>query len=325
MGVPGGEVSIECRGFVPGLPSRSRVLIGKMEAGIVTASEERVVVRLPDSPQALGITLEVDGTSSEVFPFALASQFAAELNPVTNPALAPDGSIITTISGRRGQQISQPIIKVSPFGEKSAYPCEIMNPTGLAYDAEGQLYITSRHDGTVVRYTEYERLEVLAEDLGVACGIAFDSKGLMYVGDRSGKIFRINRSGGKEEYAVLEPSVSAYHLAMDSSDRLYVTGPTLSMRDTLYRVSGAGQVEGIIQGLARPQGTAFLPGGDLLIAAAYKGNKGVFRYSPETGDLSFFIAAPMLVGLVVMRDRIILADTTSLFSLQPDSKNSNIV
>jgi sugar lactone lactonase YvrE len=325
MGVPGGEVSIRCEGFVPGLPGRSRVLVGKMEAGIVTASEELVVARLPDSPQALGITIEVNGFSSQVFPFALASQLAAGLNPVSNPALAPDGSIITTISGKRGEQVPQPIIRISPSGEKTAFACEITNPTGLAYDANGQLHITSRHDGIVVRYTDYEHLEVVAEDLGIACGIAFDSKGLMYVGDRSGKIYRINRSGGREEYAALEPSVSAYHLAIDTRDRLYVTGPTLSLRDPLYRITGAGEVEEIVHGLARPQGVAFLPDGDLLIAAAYRGKKGVFRYSPDKGDLSLFIAAPMLVGLAVARDRIILADTASLFRLQPDSKISKVV
>ena len=72
MGAPGGEITIRCRGFRPGLPHRSRVGVGKAEAGIVTASEDKVVVRLPDSPHALGICLEVNDRSSSLFPFATA-------------------------------------------------------------------------------------------------------------------------------------------------------------------------------------------------------------------------------------------------------------
>jgi glucose/arabinose dehydrogenase len=115
----------------------------------------------------------------------------------------------------------------------------------------------------------------------------------------------------------LEPSVSAYHLAIDTKDRLYVTGPTLSMRDPLYRIAAHGKVEVVLQGLARPQGMAFLPDGDLLIAASCGGKKGVFRFSPETGQLGHYIAGPMLVGLAVAQDAIILADSSSIYRLQP--------
>jgi sugar lactone lactonase YvrE len=69
---------------------------------------------------------------------------------------------------------------------------------------------------------------------------------------------------------------------MDANDRLYVTGPTLSMRDPLYRVTGRGRVEVMLPGFARPQGMVVLPDGDLLIAAAYGGKKGIFRLNPET-------------------------------------------
>jgi hypothetical protein len=310
-------VEIQCRGFRPGLPGGSRVVLGTAAAGIVTASEDRIIARLTESPAALGISLEVDGELSPIFPFVLAAQLAAGLHPVTSPAIAPDGCVITTISGSRGQQVQQPLVKITRTGEKIPFPCEIMNPTGLAFSPDGHLYISSRHDGTVLRYSDYEDLEVFADDLGIASGLAFDSKGFLYVGDRAGKVYRIDPQGGRKEYAALEPSVSAYHLAMDSSDCLYVTGPTLSMRDVLYRIPGQGQVENVLTGLARPQGIAFLPGGDLLIAASYGGKKGVFRFSPKTGELSHFIAGPTLVGLAERDGEIILADSQSIFSLRP--------
>ena len=317
MGVPGGELTILCRGFRPDLPFFSRVLFGETEANIVSASEDRVVARLPETSRPPGITLKLGTTASEVHPFALAVRLATGLHPVTNPVIAPDGSLITTISGSRGQQVSQPIVRVTRDGEKKHLPCEIMNPTGLAFDSDGRLYVSSRNDGTVFRYTESEDLEVVAEDLGVACGIVFDSKDYLYVGDRSGKVYRIDPSGTKEEFALLEPSISAYHLAMDSADRLYVTGPTFSMRDSLYRISAQGKAEVLLQGLARPQGVAILPNGELLIATAHEGKRGIFKFNPSTHEMVHYITAPILVGVAISAKDIFLADNSSLYWIQP--------
>lgn len=319
-GIPGGEIVISCRGFKPDYSSA--VLFGEVKAFILSASDNRIIARLPDSPQSLGLTLRVGRKNSTVFPFSLASRLAAELHPVANPVVCPDGSVITTISGARGQQIAQPLVRITRNGEKIHFNCEIMNPTGLAFSRDGQLYISSRHEGTVARYTDYERLDIVAEDLGIPCGIAFDSKNRLYVGDRTGRIYRIVHSGRKEEFARLEPSIAAYHMAIDSEDRVYVTAPTLSMRDRLLRFSGDGEAEAIVSGLARPQGIAFLPDGDLLICASYEGKKGVFRYSPESGSISHFVAAPTLVGLAVSGRDIFFATTDSIYHASLPGKSA---
>ncbi len=320
MGVPGGELLIDCRGFAPDLASK--VLFGESEASIVSASEDRIIVRLPESPPRIGLSLKRGGAVSEVFPFNLAIRLAEDLHPVTNPAVAPDGTLITTISGGRGQQIAQPLVRITRRGDKMPFHCEIMNPTGLAFSPDGQLYVSSRHDGIVFRYRNYESLEIVAEDLGIPCGIIFDSAGRLYVGDRTGKIFRVDSSGAKEEYARLEPSVSAYHLAMDAQDRLYVTGPTLSMRDSLYRFSKKGSAEILVKGLARPQGMAFLPDGSLLISAGFQGKKGIFRYLPESKTLDHLIAAPMLVGLAVSGKDIYMATGSSIYTAPLPGKST---
>jgi sugar lactone lactonase YvrE len=311
VGMPGGELIVRCQGFVPGLDSK--VFLGEEEAFILSASEDQVRVRLPESPKSLGLMLQVGRKASHIFPFSLATQLATGLHPVANPVVTADGSILTTISGERGQEVIQPLIKISQSGEKVSFHCEIMNPTGLTFSRDGQLYITSRHDGMVFCYRDYDQLEVVAEDLGIPCGIIFDSKGFLYVGDRSGRIFRIDSSGNKEKFAVLEPSISAYHLAIDSTDCLYVTGPTFAMRDRLYRISQQGKVSVILDGLARPQGLAFLPEGDLLIATGYQGKKGIFRYSPSDGSLKHYLTAPILVGIAVAEQNIYLASNDSIY------------
>jgi sugar lactone lactonase YvrE len=314
IGVPEGVLSIACRGFRPGLDSR--VLMGDVEASVVSASEDRIIVRLPESPQCLGLALKVGETVSPVFPFNLATRLATDLHPVANPVIASDATLTSTISGGRGQQVAQPLVRITNQGDKIPFHCEIMNPTGLAFSEDGQLYITSRNDGTVLRYTDFENLEVVADDLGVPCGIVFDSAGILYVGDRTGKIYRIDPSGNKEEFAQLEPSIAAYHMAVDTENRLYVTGPTFSMRDSLYRISGAGTVENLIEGLARPQGMAFLPDGDLLLTAGYRGKKGIFKYSLKDGSMEHFVAAPILVGLAVSGKDIYFASSSSIYRAQ---------
>jgi hypothetical protein len=317
LGVPGGELIIHCQGFQPGFRSSSRVLFGEVEAEILSASEGRIIVRLPESPNALGMNLRIDDCVSRVFQFTLARRLASGLHPVANPVIAPDGSVITTVSGARGQQVSQSLVKVTLSGEQIPFGCEIMNPTALAFDKEGQLCISSRYDGAVYRYRDYEQLEVVADDLGIACGMAFDSAGNLFVGDRSGRIIKVAPSGEKEDFASLEPSISAYHIAMDAADCLYVTGPTFSLRDPLIRINPDGRQEVVLEGLARPQGMALSPEGEILLAASWKGKKGIFIISPERGKIVHHIAGPMLVGIALFGRRIILADNTSLFLIQP--------
>ncbi len=310
-GVPGGALAILCRGFRPG--ANSKVLVGDEEAFIASASEDKVVVNLPESPKSLGIVLKVDEKVSPLFPFNLAELLSSGVQPLTNPAIAADGSIVTTVSAEQGQEINQSIVRITRQGDIIPYNCEITNPTGLAFSPDGQLYVSSRTEGTLLRYTDYEHLDTVAEDLGIPCGMVFDSSGMLYVGDRTGKIHRISPSGRKEEFAQLEPSISAFHLAIDSKDRLYVTGPTFAMRDCLYRFSKNGRLERLVDGLARPQGMAFLSDGDLLISAGYEGKKGVFKYSIKDGTLQHYVTAPILVGLAVSGQDGFLATSSSIY------------
>src|SRR5207237_4546890 len=103
-------------------------------------------------------------------------------------------------------------------------------------------------EGTVYRVTDDGSTQAFANDLGVACGLAFADDGTLFVGDRSGTIFAVDQSGRARTFASLPASVAAFHLAFGPDRALYVTGPTLSSYDSLYRIDPDGTVTTAYQG-----------------------------------------------------------------------------
>ena len=126
---------------------------------------------------------------------------------------------------------------------------------------QGEVYAVGR-DGS---------RSVFATGLGIATGIAFDAKGLMYVGDRSGTVYRVKDIGETETFAVLEPSVAAYHLAFGPDERLYVTAPGLASHDAVFAIDKKGDVTTYFRGFGRPQGLAFDKGGNLVCRRLLQG------------------------------------------------------
>src|SRR5207245_8396471 len=127
-------------------------------------------------------------------------------------------------------------------------------------------------------------------------GIAFDREQNLYVGDRSGTIFKIGRDRQIFVYGTLEASVSAYHLAFSPDGVLFLTGPTTSSFDCVYRVDQQGGVHVFYRGLGRPQGLAFDVDGNLYVAASLAGKRGIVRITPN-GEASLAVSGNGLVGL----------------------------
>jgi len=152
--------------------------------------------------------------------------------------------------------------------------------------------------------------------MGIASGLAFDREGNLYVGDRSGSIFKISPNKEVFVYATLEPSIAAYHMAFGFDDHLYVAGPTTSSFDSIYRVSPSGQVERFFTGLGRPQGLAFDIQGGLYVVASYRGRRGIFRFR-ETRKPDLVVAGLSLVGLAFDFDEnLIVADAASIYRVR---------
>jgi sugar lactone lactonase YvrE len=158
-------------------------------------------------------------------------------------------------------------------------------------------------------------LSTYAEGLGVATGIAFDKSGNLYVGDRSGTIWRIAPDRQIFVFATLEASVAAYHLAFAPDGTLYVTGPTNSSFDAVYSVDPHGTVTVFYRGLGRPQGLAFDAQGNLYVAASLGGKRGIVKITPDK-QASLAIAGHGLVGLAFTRTGgAVLVTTNAVFHL----------
>jgi sugar lactone lactonase YvrE len=146
---------------------------------------------------------------------------------------------------------------VEPDGFLDELPEPILNPTGIAFDPDGQMFVTNRAEGEVYAVSRDGIATVFATSLGIATGLAFGPDGQMYVGDRTGTIYRVKDLGESETFAVLEPSVAAYHMAFGPDGRLYVTSPGLASYDCVHVIDREGFDEKFFRGLARPQGLSY--------------------------------------------------------------------
>jgi sugar lactone lactonase YvrE len=306
--IPGGDLQIRGRAF--GSAPRPSVSIGGVLAPLVVGSDSLVVARVPDGSAGGAVIVsngEEDSTPAAV---AVGALVAENLHPVASPVVDAGGNVFTTFSGSRGQKTPVAVYRVDAAGTITPFLNDLMNATGLAFDPDGVLHISSRFDGVVYQATASGVMSVYVEGMGVATGIAFDRDGNLYVGDRSGTIFKISQSRQIYVFATLEPSISAYHLCFGPDGGLYVTGPTTSSFDCVNRISAAGEVETLYRGLGRPQGMAFDAEGSLYVAASLAGRKGIVKIDRHR-TASLHLSGPNIVGCAFAPNGDLMVTTTS--------------
>jgi sugar lactone lactonase YvrE len=316
--IPGGEIVIYGSGFASRTGARPVVHFGEADGGLMLATDNRVIVRVPDSANGGMVRVANANGESQPHPVSIGLQIADNLHPVGNPAVDANGNIYVTFSGPRGQRVPVSLYKITSNYSIKPLVTSLINPSGLALDAAGNLFVSCRNDGTIHRVTPEGRTEQWIEGMGIATGIAFDREENLYVGDRSGTIFKISPSREVFVFATLEPSLAAYHLAFHPSGDLYVTGPTTSSYDRVYRITTGGDVSVFYRGLGRPQGLAFDRDANLYVAASYGGRRGIARVSAD-GQAEVILSGSGLVGLALQPSgRAILTTNGALYTLDWD-------
>ncbi|HMQ02638.1 MAG TPA: hypothetical protein PKD26_01810 [Pyrinomonadaceae bacterium] len=317
--VPGGEITIECEGFQPSPGGDHGAYVGSVPCQLTAVSPRRILgaVDKISFPGETDVFLKSGNDEGEPVPIVVGRRIADGMHIVANPAIDPsDDAIIVTRSGSRGERMPQTIFRIEQDGYIEELPDAIMNPTGIAFGPDGRMFVTNRADGEVYMVSPNGINPVYASGLGIATGIAFDNEGVMFVGDRTGTIYRIPDIGIVEEFATLEPSVAAYHLAFGPDGRLYVSAPSLSSHDFIYSIGKKGKVERFAVGFGRPQGLAFDTDGNLYAAACYGGRHGIFRIEPDSLGISQFVAGPNIVGLCfTAKGDLIAATNDSVYHL----------
>ena len=188
----GGLVVISGEGFAVDPPVQFR--IGGEQARPTRVSGQAVTVTVPAGLEGGRTPVRVDGVPGETAYIEVATPLATGLHLVDSPVFDREGNLYVTFSGSRGQQAPISVFVVRPDGTREPFAADVPNPTSMAFDREGALYVSSRFDGSVYRIASDGTTSIFATDLGVACGIAFGPDDALYVGDRSGSILRASMS-----------------------------------------------------------------------------------------------------------------------------------
>lgn len=294
----GGRVTLHGSGFAIDGPQLPDVTFGDTSARAVFASPSMISVLVPPGLDGGRTAVRVAGVPGETVLLDVGTPVATGLHQVDNPVFDRAGNLYVTYSGTRGQEVPVSIFRVSPSGRRESYVSGIVNPTSMTFDSSGQLYVSSRFEGTVYRVFANGTHEPYASDLGIACGLAFDRRGVLYVGDRSGTIFAVQPDRTVAAIATLPASVAAFHLAIGPDDSLYVSAPTLGPYDHVYRLDpNTGMLDQVYSGFGRPQGIAFDSQGALYVVEALAGWNGVYRLRTDGSGADLVVAGQSLVGV----------------------------
>jgi len=147
--------------------------------------------------------------------------------------LEPDGSLLVIAGGGLG-------------GDGPATKASLAHPGGLAVGPFGQLYVADGVGGTIRRIDQQGTITTLPTGFFVLngpLGLAFDSDGVVYIGDYSGQIFVLNGSGllsSLQISALPPPALFPGYLAFDASGNLFVADRAPVPASALYAPGPGG-------------------------------------------------------------------------------------
>jgi sugar lactone lactonase YvrE len=173
------------------------------------------------------------------------------------------------------------IYQVTPAGILSTFASGFSGGTltGLAVDASGNLYAGDEADGTVYKITPAGVISVFASGFGEPEGLAFDANGNLYVADYDFATVSEITPSGVKS-KFASGVLNPIGLAFDAKGNLYVA----NVGGYVYIITPAGVVSIFASDLYRPQGLALDGEGNLYVA----GGGGSVELVTPAGLLSSF-------------------------------------
>src|SRR6202021_4167485 len=142
--LPGGEVEVRGTHLGAGRSPLPVAVLDGIMAPVLLSRSNRMIVRIPDDVQTGRLEIRQNGQTSNTIRLKIGRLLTGNLHPVGNPAVDAEGNIFSTDSGSRGQKTAVSVYRITPSGEMQPLVSGITNATGLALDADGYLYVSSR-------------------------------------------------------------------------------------------------------------------------------------------------------------------------------------
>ncbi len=317
MGLPGGLVTIFGKRFNPWNMEHTHLHFSNSTAWIEGMSETLLLTSIPPNSTSGDVYIDMGGYQSNRFPFVVPDAVVGGLHLVDNPVVDSMGSIYATNSGNRGELTPVSIYRINQDQEKELYLTGITNATSLAIGKDDSLYIASRFDGKIYRSEKQGQYEVFSQGLGTAFGLAVNSQGDIFVGDRTGSIFKIDQSGQASFLTSVPQSYIAFHLTLDSQDNLYVSNPVHMGENFIYRIDNkTGKRSVYYNGLSLFHGFIFDSQDNLYLTETKRNESRVIKIK-DGQYVSTVLTGTNFIGLCFDRKQnLIVATATSLYMIE---------
>lgn len=160
------------------------------------------------------------------------------------------------------------------------------SPEGPCFDTGGNLYFVNWLNSSIIRRTPGGELSEYFNTGGIPAGLAFHADGSLYVADEGDNIHGILRIVDGEGEILInthqgQPLNGANDLVFDANGVLYFSDPWRSSAANpiggFYRLFPDGMLEQIDTGLQFPNGVAISPAGDAVFLAETIPNR-ILRY-----------------------------------------------
>ena len=267
----GGTLYVAAAGYlgattkaIPGVPSAFDVALDR--TGTVYATTGQFVLKA--TPDGKIATVAGSG-ASRYFGGDNGSASTARLNAPSGVAVDAAGNFYIADTGNhriRRVTTGGVISTIAGTGDPGslgdngpAALAELNAPLGIAIDSLNNLYVADSGNNEVRKITPSGIIVTVATGLNDPQAVAVDSSGSVYVADtKNNRIVSVTASGVMTPLAQLSGPAA---VLVDSTGYVYASGLT-----SISKISPAGEISVMIDGVNSPGGLAFGSEGDLLVA-----------------------------------------------------------
>lgn len=207
---------------------------------------------------------------------------AALITALASPNLtAAPGDLFVVDNG------ASALVKYNPAGTKTTFLSGLTNPTGIAFDSKGNIFVAeniSAGNSIISKITPTGIKTLFASGFTIPQGLAFDNSGNLFVADGfASTITKISPTGTKTPFA---SSVGLpIGLAFDKAGNLYEAD---NASGQIFKFTPGGTKTPFASGLGDPFGLAFDSGGTLFVSST---NAGTVKKVSPAGTVTPFASA----------------------------------